>query len=56
MHARSHAALHSVPVPEADLIARAVAGEGAAFEALMRQHNQLLFRTRAISPEQRCRG
>ncbi len=45
MHARSHAALHSVPVPEADLIARAVAGEGAAFEALMRQHNQLLFRT-----------
>jgi RNA polymerase sigma-70 factor (ECF subfamily) len=30
---------------EADLIARAAHGEGAAFEAIMRQHNQLLFRT-----------
>lgn len=30
---------------EADLIARAAAGDGAAFEVLMRRHNQLLFRT-----------
>ncbi len=34
---------------EADVIARATAGEAAAFEVLMRRHNQLLFRTaRAI--------
>ena len=31
--------------PEAALIARALRGEGAAFEALMRRHNQLVFRT-----------
>jgi RNA polymerase sigma-70 factor (ECF subfamily) len=30
---------------EADLVARAADGEGAAFEVIMRQHNQLLFRT-----------
>ncbi len=30
---------------EADLVARAIRGEGAAFAVLMRQHNQLLFRT-----------
>ncbi|MCZ2414351.1 MAG: RNA polymerase sigma factor [Burkholderiales bacterium] len=31
--------------PEADLVALAAAGDGAAFELLMRRHNQLLFRT-----------
>jgi RNA polymerase sigma-70 factor (ECF subfamily) len=31
--------------PEAELVARAAAGDGAAFEILMRRHNQLLFRT-----------
>lgn len=31
--------------PEKELISRAAAGEGAAFEVLMRRHNQLLFRT-----------
>jgi RNA polymerase sigma-70 factor (ECF subfamily) len=30
---------------EAELVARAADGEGAAFEVIMRQHNQLLFRT-----------
>lgn len=30
---------------EADLIAAAVQGDGGAFEAIMRKHNQLLFRT-----------
>ncbi|MCC6317748.1 MAG: RNA polymerase sigma factor [Gemmatimonadaceae bacterium] len=30
---------------EAALVARAVNGEGAAFEVIMRRHNQLLFRT-----------
>lgn len=30
---------------EDELVARATAGDGAAFEALMRRHNQLLFRT-----------
>lgn len=35
--------------PEAELAARAGAGDGAAFEILMRRHNQLAFRTtRAI--------
>ncbi len=34
---------------EGDLIARAAQGDGAAFEALMRRYNQLMFRTaRAI--------
>lgn len=45
MHAHPHAAPFSDQTPEADLIARAIAGDGAAFEMLMRQHNQLLFRT-----------
>ncbi len=52
--------LHAVPTahtsgpittatPEAALIARAAQGEEAAFEAIMRRHNRLLFRTaRAI--------
>ncbi|WP_374012544.1 RNA polymerase sigma factor [Pseudoxanthomonas koreensis] len=30
---------------DADLAGRAVQGDGAAFEAIMRRHNQLLFRT-----------
>lgn len=30
---------------EDELVARAAAGDGAAFETLMRRHNQLLFRT-----------
>lgn len=30
---------------EADFVRRAVAGEAAAFEMLMRRHNQLVFRT-----------
>lgn len=30
---------------EAELIARAIAGDGRAFESLMRRHNRLLFRT-----------
>ena len=32
-------------MPEDELIARAAAGEGAAFEVLMRRHNRLLYRT-----------
>ncbi|MGY0799260.1 RNA polymerase sigma factor [Lysobacter sp. A286] len=32
-------------LPEAELVARAATGDGAAFEAIMRRHNQLLFRT-----------
>jgi len=35
--------------PEAELVARAAAGDAAAFEAIMRRHNRVLFRTaRAI--------
>ncbi|HXE22533.1 MAG TPA: RNA polymerase sigma factor [Rhodoferax sp.] len=30
---------------EAELVARAAGGDGAAFEVIMRRHNQLLFRT-----------
>ncbi len=30
---------------ESELISRAAAGEGAAFEVVMRRHNQLMFRT-----------
>lgn len=30
---------------EAELVARAAKGDGASFEAIMRRHNQLLFRT-----------
>lgn len=32
-------------VPEAELVSRAAGGDGLAFEAIMRRHNQLLFRT-----------
>lgn len=32
-------------VAEGDLVARAVHGDGAAFETIMRRHNRLLFRT-----------
>lgn len=44
---------HTSPLPpdapEAAIIARAAAGDSAAFERLMRRHNQVLFRTaRAI--------
>ncbi|MBE7420028.1 MAG: RNA polymerase sigma factor [Ideonella sp.] len=35
----------SARTPEDELIARAAAGEGAAFEVLMRRHNRLLYRT-----------
>lgn len=39
------------PEDEADLVARAAAGDAVAFERLMRRHNQLLFRTaRSILP------
>lgn len=31
--------------PEAELVSRAAGGDGVAFEAIMRRHNQLLFRT-----------
>jgi RNA polymerase sigma-70 factor (ECF subfamily) len=43
--------LHSVPASaspiarEGELVSRAAAGDEAAFEVLMRRHNQLLFRT-----------
>lgn len=32
-------------LPEAELVARAAAGDGGAFEAIMRRHNRLLYRT-----------
>ncbi len=32
-------------VPEAELVSRAAGGDGLAFEAIMRRHNQRLFRT-----------
>ncbi|WP_313621889.1 RNA polymerase sigma factor [Achromobacter sp.] len=35
----------ATPATEADLIARAAAGDEAAFEAIMRRNNRLLFRT-----------
>ncbi|MGJ0503688.1 MAG: RNA polymerase sigma factor [Methylocystis sp.] len=35
----------SKATPEAVLISRAADGDGVAFEAIMRRHNQLLFRT-----------
>lgn len=31
--------------PESELVSRAASGDGAAFEIIMRRHNQLLFRT-----------
>lgn len=40
---------YSSDVPDAELARRATQGDDAAFEAIMRRHNQLLFRTaRAI--------
>lgn len=43
------AALRQDDMSEPALVARAIRGDGAAFEAIMRRHNQLLFRTaRAI--------
>ncbi|MDE2598056.1 MAG: RNA polymerase sigma factor [Rhodocyclaceae bacterium] len=35
----------SPQTPEAELVARAASGETPAFEAIMRRHNRLLFRT-----------
>lgn len=35
----------AVAEPEADIVANAIAGDEAAFEWIMRQHNQLMFRT-----------
>lgn len=32
-------------VPDVELVSRAATGDGAAFEAIMRRHNQLMFRT-----------
>lgn len=48
-----HTALHQEPIHagtgDAELAARAATGDAAAFEAIMRRHNRLLFRTaRAI--------
>ena len=47
MPARAHPnpAPASRAMPEPELIARAAAGDARAFEAIMRRHNQLLFRT-----------
>lgn len=38
-------AAHSSPSPDAELAARAASGDAGAFEAIMRRHNRLLFRT-----------
>ena len=47
--AQAIAALRPIDGPEADLVARAAGGETAAFEALMRRYNRMMFRTaRAI--------
>lgn len=35
----------SPSTPEGEFVVRASAGEGAAFEVLVRRHNRLLFRT-----------
>jgi RNA polymerase sigma-70 factor, ECF subfamily len=40
----AHARVSS-SVADAELVARAVSGDGIAFEAIMRRHNRLLFRT-----------
>lgn len=39
------AARSSSPSPDAELAARAASGDAGAFEAIMRRHNRLLFRT-----------
>ncbi len=36
---------YAADIPEAELVRRAAQRDGAAFEAIMRRHNQLLFRT-----------
>ncbi|MES2100575.1 MAG: RNA polymerase sigma factor, partial [Pseudomonadota bacterium] len=41
----AHAASGAETVTDTDLAARAAAGDNAAFEAIMRRHNRLLFRT-----------
>ncbi len=47
MQTKSHRVVSGRPegAPEAELIVRAAHGDGAAFEVIMRRHNQLLFRT-----------
>ena len=47
METSSHRAIPPAPesATEAELIARAAHGDGAAFEVIMRRHNRLLFRT-----------
>ena len=42
---RQTAAPISPQTPEAELVSRAVHGDTAAFEAIMRRHNRMLFRT-----------
>ena len=44
-HPSPQAAPLTGTTPEAELIARAAAGEAQAFEGIMRRHNRLLFRT-----------
>ena len=50
---QSPTALPAAPAhPDAELIGRALQGEQAAFEAIMRQHNRLLFRAaRGVVPD-----
>lgn len=36
---------NSLPMPEGELVSRAARGDEMAFEAIMRRHNQLMFRT-----------
>lgn len=43
--AKVQTALQAQPTGDAELAARAAAGDHRAFEAIMRQHNRLLFRT-----------
>lgn len=47
MNLSTHQAIarHVETASETDLIAYAIKGDGAAFETIMRRHNQLLFRT-----------
>jgi len=42
---RQAAAPSAAHTPESELVARAAQGDEAAFEAIMRRHNRLLFRT-----------
>jgi len=43
--AQAARAPEAVAEPESELVARAAVGDEAAFETIMRRHNQLLFRT-----------